>query len=116
MTSKPSISRKSAKRRGTTVAAGLAAAVTGTMLATQPASAAPISSSYIISRPHSVQNACAARILAAQGPGAWTAWSGSLGDMRAESGNSDTAVNGSSGAAGYYQIMPSTWRSLCGDL
>jgi len=107
---------KSTKRRAATAAAALAAAVAGTMVATQPASAAPVTPSHIISKPHTVQNACAQRILAAQGPSAWTGWNGSLDDMRAESGNSDTAVNSSSGAAGYYQIMPSTWADLCGDL
>jgi hypothetical protein len=86
------------------------------MLAAQPASAAGTTSSYIISQPHSVQRACAERVLAAQGPGAWSGWNGSLDNMAAESGNSDTAVNPSSGAAGYYQIMPSTWANLCGDI
>jgi len=36
--------------------------------------------------------------------------------MFAESGNNDKAINASSGAAGYYQIMPSTWADLCSDL
>ena len=107
---------KPSTKNAAKVAAGLAAAVAGTMMATQSASAASVSSSFIISQPHSVQRACAERILAAQGPGAWTAWNGSLDDMSKESGNSDTAVNASSGAAGYYQIMPSTWADLCSDL
>lgn len=107
---------KSRKKQGATAAVGLVAVAVGTMLAVQPASAAGVTSDYIISRPHSVQRACAERILATQGPGAWSAWSGSLDDMSAESGNSDTAVNSSSGAAGYYQIMPSTWAAVCGDL
>lgn len=97
-------------------AVGLATTVAGTVLiAAGPASAA-VSSQYIISQPHSVQRACAVRILAAQGPGAWSAWGGSLDNMMGESGNNDKAVNASSGAAGYYQIMPSTWASLCSDL
>lgn len=77
---------------------------------------AMVSSSYIISQPHAVQRTCAERILARQGSRAWTAWNGSLEDMRRESGNNDRAVNRSSGAAGYYQIMPGTWSSLCSDL
>jgi Putative peptidoglycan binding domain len=92
------------------------AAATGSVLLASPASASTITSSFITSQPHAVQRACAARILAAQGPGAWTAWGGSLDNMMGESGDSDTAVNASSGAAGYYQIMPSTWADLCSDL
>jgi hypothetical protein len=102
--------------RGATAAFGLAAVAVGTTLAAAPASAAGITSGYIISQPHSVQRACAERILATQGPGAWSGWSGSLDNMTAESGNNDKAVNPSSGAAGYYQIMPATWASLCSDL
>jgi hypothetical protein len=110
-------SLKTAARKHTTKAVfGVAAVAAGTMMAASPASAASVTSDFIISQPHSVQRACAERILAAQGPGAWSAWSGSLDDMMAESGNSDTAVNPTSGAAGYYQIMPSTWADLCGDL
>jgi hypothetical protein len=35
---------------------------------------------------------------------------------RPESGGSYTAVNGSSGAYGKYQIIPSTWAAHCSDL
>lgn len=107
--------RKSAKQAAF-AGVGLAAGLAGTLLAAGPASAASVSSSFITSQPHSVQRACAERILAAQGSGAWTAWNGSLDDMSLESGNNDKAVNASSGAAGYYQIMPSTWADLCSDL
>jgi hypothetical protein len=69
----------------------------------------------IANEPHAVQRACAEKILASQGPGAWTGWSGSLDNMYSESGNNDTAINPSSGAAGYYQIMPSSWSAFgCG--
>jgi hypothetical protein len=109
------ISRLS-RKKSAGAAVGVATAVAGTLLvAAGPASAA-ISSQFIISQPHSVQRACAVRILAAQGPGAWSAWSGSLDNMMRESGNNDKAINASSGAAGYYQIMPSTWAGLCSDL
>jgi len=95
---------------------GTATLVAGAVSMALAAPASAISSTGITSLPHSVQRACAERILAAQGPGAWTAWSGSLDDMMAESGNNDKAINASSGAAGYYQIMPSTWDGLCSDL
>jgi hypothetical protein len=35
---------------------------------------------------------------------------------RPESGGSYTAVNGSSGAYGKYQVIPSTWAAHCSDL
>lgn len=96
--------------------AGLITAVAGTIIGTAGSASASVSSSYITSQPHSVQRACAQRIYAAQGSGAWTGWAGSLDNMSHESGNNDHAVNTSSGAAGYYQIMPGTWSYLCGDL
>lgn len=108
--------KNAAKKHTTKVTVGLVAAAAGTLMAASPASASTISSSYITAQPHSVQRACAERILAAQGPGAWTGWNGTLDDMSLESGNNDTAVNTASGAAGYYQIMPSTWADLCADL
>jgi len=101
--------KKTAVLGAATLAAGAAS-----LAIASPASA--VTSTQITSQPHSVQRACAERILAAQGPGAWTAWSGSLDNMFAESGNNDKAINASSGAAGYYQIMPSTWADLCSDL
>jgi len=101
------------KKTATIGATALVAGAASLAIAS-PASA--ITSTGITSLPHSVQQQCAQRILAAQGPGAWTAWSGSLENMLAESGNSDTAINASSGAAGYYQIMPSTWNDLCSDI
>jgi len=101
--------------KNTAITTAVAAGTAGAVLASAGAASA-VSSTFITSQPHSVQRACAERILAAQGPGAWTAWSGSLEDMFAESGNSDTAINPSSGAAGYYQIMPSTWDDLCSDI
>jgi len=95
---------------------GTATLVAGAVSLALASPASAITSTGITSLPHSVQRECAERILAAQGPGAWTAWNGSLDDMMAESGNNDLAINSSSGAAGYYQIMPSTWDDLCSDL
>ncbi|MGF7237132.1 MAG: peptidoglycan-binding protein [Frankia sp.] len=109
-------SNRLSRKHGAVAAVGLATTVAGTLLAAAGPASAAISSQFIISQPHSVQRACAVRILAAQGPGAWSAWGGSLDNMMAESGDNDKAINASSGAAGYYQIMPSTWAALCSDL
>jgi hypothetical protein len=94
-------------------AASVSAAMTPTFLGVSPAAAT--TSQEIANSSHATQRACAEKILSQAGPGAWVGWSGSLDNMWAESHNTDTVINSSSGAAGYYQIMPSTWNAMgCG--
>jgi len=96
---------------------GGAIATTGGVALAQPASASTVTSAYITSQPHSVQEQCALRIYHAQGPGAWEGWRGSFYDMSGEhDSRGDKSVNSESGAAGWWQVLPTTWDDLCSDL